>query len=235
MKTFDFQQFSVAQSPQVFRVGTDAVLLGALCSAGNAETVLEIGTGTGIISLMVAQRNPSAQIIATDICPEAAELAQKNFFKSPFRRRLQAIHADIRQFQSQKKFDLIISNPPYFESNPSEKNKVARQQIELTFGDFCTVAEKLLAPQGMLSVILPHHVSTDFERLASVTGLFLCRKVIIRGRAELPPKRAVLEFSRNKDTATASDLIIEKAPRQFSAAYLELTKEFHLFNGKTSI
>ena len=135
MKPFRFQQFDIQQSSDVFRVGTDAVLLGVLSSVHLAKKVLEVGTGTGIISLMLAQRNPEANILAIDINSEAVDIAQNNFSNSPFSERIKSQLQDFKKFETLEKFDLIISNPPYFEINSSDKDILARQRLELDFLD----------------------------------------------------------------------------------------------------
>ena len=128
MKTFHFKNFTINQSSKVFRVGTDGVLLGASTTVENAANILEIGTGTGLISLMMAQRNPNATITALDIDEDAVALASVNFRNSPFSSRLNAVLQDFKKHETHEKFDLIVSNPPYFEENPSEKDVLARQQ-----------------------------------------------------------------------------------------------------------
>ena len=114
MKPFQFKRFEIQQSKKVFRVGTDGVLLGSLCSVLNAKKALEIGTGTGLISLMVTQRNQTTAILAIDINPEAVQLANENFANSPFQKRISAVHQDLKSWETDEKFDLIFSNPPYF-------------------------------------------------------------------------------------------------------------------------
>src|SRR5690606_12434210 len=121
MKPFRFKKFTVQQHKEVFRVGTDGVLLGALADCSGAKHILEVGTGTGLVALMTAQRNSTSDITAIDVNPVAAELAVKNFSESSFGHRMRAMHCDYKTFDTQKKFDLIISNPPYFETNPSQK------------------------------------------------------------------------------------------------------------------
>lgn len=145
MKPFHFKQFSILQDKNVFRVGTDGVLLGALVSCEAASKVLEVGTGTGLISLMTAQRNPRAEILALDINEKAVELAGQNFSNSPFRDRLGAELFDFKNYISEEKFDLILSNPPYFEQMDfSQKDVLARQQVELNFEQLIQNSSALL-------------------------------------------------------------------------------------------
>lgn len=230
MKDFHFKQFSVAQNEEVFRVGTDAVLLGALSSVVNAENILEVGSGSGIISLMLAQGNKSANILAIDIDKSANELSELNFENSPFSSRLTSRNIDFKKLSSAAKFDLIICNPPYFEvTAQSDKDKSARQKIHLNFSELILNASRLLDEKGIFSVIIPAESGEEFEKLAFQNSLYLSKKIIIFGRENLKPKRLILEFKKEKTLTEISEFIIEKSPRKFSDDYLEITKDFHLF------
>lgn len=229
MKPFTFKQFVIQQSKEVFRVGTDGVLLGALANIENAFNILEVGTGTGLISLMLAQRNPEAQFLGIDINKDAAELTKFNFEKSPFFSRLKNNHQDFKNFETDKKFDLIVSNPPYFEVSESEKDKIARQTVELNFSQLISKSSMLLSKNGVFSVILPAETGNDFIALAIENGMYLIRKINIKGIENSKVKRLILEFSLSEKDLIESEFIIEKSPRQYSDQYLELTKEFHIF------
>lgn len=234
MKDFRFQKFSVKQTESVFRVGTDAVLLSVLSNCSSAKNVLEIGTGTGIISLMIAQRNPNAKILAIDIDENAANLAQENFENSIFSERLEAKYQDFKVFESPEKFDLIISNPPYFEINNSQKDILARQKLELDFMDLTRKSSELLSDKGILSVIIPQTEKFSFIKIAEKFNLCLNRKIEIKGIQTAEPKRAILEFSFIKSETRAENFVIEKSPRNYSDEYLELTKDFHVFSEKSN-
>lgn len=229
MKPFSFKQFTIQQSKNVFRVGTDGVLLGALVDVKNAFSVLEIGTGTGLISLMLAQRNPEAKFLGIDINKDAAELTKVNFQNAPFFSRLKNIHQDFKDFETEQKFDLIVSNPPYFEASDSEKDKIARQTVELNFHQLIVKSSQMLSDEGILSVIIPAEAGNDFIAMADENKMFLIRKINIKGIESSKVKRLVLEFSKSEKRLEESELIIEKSPRQYSDQYLELTKEFHVF------
>lgn len=232
MKPFRFQQFDIQQNADVFRVGTDAVLLGALANVSEAKKVLEIGTGTGIISLMLAQRNPEAKILAIDINSEAVNISQTNFINSPFSDRIKSQLQDLKNFETEEKFDLIISNPPYFEINSSEKDILARQRLELNFSDLIKKSSQLLSENGLFSIIIPIDSEKEFNQICSNNNLFLQRKVIIKGIKTSEPKRLVLEYSFKNSEAKIENFVIEKAPRIYSDEYLELTKDFHQFTKK---
>lgn len=229
MKPFIFKQFEIQQSRDVFRVGTDGVLLGALAAVESAFRVLEIGTGTGLISLMLAQRNPQADFLGLDISADAAALTALNFENAPFRERMKNIHQDFKTFETEEKFDLIVSNPPYFEESGSEKDKIARQTVELNFMQLISKSAQVLSEDGILSVIIPVEAGEVFISIAGENKLFLNRKVNIKGIEGAKVKRLVLELSLAEKQLNESEFIIEKSPRIYSDQYLELTKEFHVF------
>ncbi|WP_299177467.1 methyltransferase [uncultured Chryseobacterium sp.] len=230
MKSFKFKQFEIRQSKNVFRVGTDGVLLGSLATVDQASKVLEIGTGTGLISLMLAQRNPYGEFLGIDINQEAVELTKINFENSAFQSRLKNTLQDFKTFETEEKFDLIVSNPPYFEESGSDKDKIARQTVELNFSQLIAKSSKLLSEKGMLSVIIPVEAGNDFIEIARKNHLFLNRQVNIQGIEHSKVKRLILEFSCVEKACEVLDFVIEKSPRKYSDQYLELTKEFHVFN-----
>ena len=216
MKPFHFKQFSILQDKNVFRVGTDGVLLGALASCEAAFRVLEVGTGTGLISLMTAQRNPKAEILALDINEKAVELAGQNFSNSPFRDRLRAELFDFKNYISEEKFDLILSNPPYFE-----------QLIQNS--------SALLAENGLFSVIIPKSSEAFFIEKCADFALKLRRRVVVRGTPQAEAKRCVLEFSFCEGEPQEEELILEVSPRCYSDEYLQLMRDFHVFEKKERI
>lgn len=229
MKDFKFQQFSIRQTAEVFRVGTDAVLLGALCDAENAKKILEVGTGSGIVSLMLAQRNPEATIEAIDITLQAVQLATLNFSNSKFSDRLTAALQDYKNFDTTEKFDLIVCNPPYFAVNSSEKDKVARQKSTLDFQELISISAQCLQQDGFFCVIIPSEDANYFVDTCKNYNLNLIRKINVFGIKNGKLKRNILEFSTTKKPYCMMDMIIEDAPRKYSKAYLDLTKNFHVF------
>lgn len=229
MKPFVFQKFSISQSKEVFRVGTDGVLLGALASAENTNEILEIGTGTGLISLMLAQRYPDAKVQAIDINEHAVNLARQNFKNSPFSERLEIDLQDFKKFKKEKKYNLVVCNPPFFEENQSEKDVLARQQVELTFEHLITKSSECLSHDGVFSVIIPSVSSEDFVRKALDNQLNLVKRIDVYGIEGGLVKRNILEFSFAKKTLDVVSFTIEKYPRVYSDEYLELTKSFHVF------
>lgn len=232
MKPFVFQQFEILQHKNVFRVGTDGVILGALVNIGTSKTVLEVGTGTGLISLMLAQRNLQADILALDINEDAAALASQNFSKAPFSDRLKVIQCNYKNFTSEDLFDFIISNPPYFEESNSNKDKIARQTVELNFEELISKSSELLNDDGVFAVIIPYEAGASFIKICKKYQLYLRRQVNVIGIKNSSPKRLVLEFHRIESSVLEENFVIEKSPRQYSDQYLELTIEFHVFNKK---
>lgn len=230
MNPFRFRQFEIRQSEKVFRVGTDGVLLGALAPVDSKKNILEIGTGTGLISLMMAQRNPSAKILALDIDENAAALAEENFRNSSFSFRLKAETADFNRFKTYAKFDLIVSNPPYFEENLSEKDVLARQTLALDFDALVTGAALLLSTDGIFSVIIPVEAAPKVMALAQQNGLHPERIIHIYGIENGQERRNIIDFSFKAEQTSEQDFIIEKSPRKYSDQYLELTESFHIFS-----
>ena len=220
----------------MFRVGTDGVLLGALVSCEAASKVLEVGTGTGLISLMTAQRNPRAKILALDINEKAVELAGHNFSNSLFRDRLRVKLFDFKNYISEEKFDLILSNPPYFEQmDSSPKDVLARQQVELNFEQLIQNSSTLLAENGLFSVIIPKSSEAFFIEKCADFALKLRRRVILRGTPQAEAKRCVLEFSFCEGKSQEEELVLEVSPRCYSHEYLQLTRDFHVFEKKERI
>lgn len=229
MKPFHFQKFSINQNSEVFRVGTDAVLLGSLAKIEGFKNILEVGCGTGIISMMLSQRNLEANILAIDIDENAVNLAAENFKNSIFSERLQVELSDFNKFNSKILFDLIVCNPPYFEANSSEKDVLARQKVALNFDDLIKNASRFLNKNGLFSVIIPAEDFDEFLNISTENQLYLKRKIEIFGIKGGTLKRVLLEFSKEKFVTEILEFTIEKSPRKYSDEYLELTKEFHLF------
>lgn len=230
MKPFRFQKFEIKQSENVFRVGTDGVLLGALCTCGEALNILEVGCGTGLISLMLAQRNPSAGILAVDISPFAVSLADQNFSNSPFADRLSVTQVDYNRFVSDHAFSLIVCNPPYFAENSSTKDVLARQQTALDFSSLFKKSSELLTQDGLFSVIVPAEAEDEIINAAYACSLILRRKINVYGIERGPLRRLIMEFGFSPKNLVEEDYVIEKSPRKYSDQYLELTKEFHVFS-----
>ncbi|MCT3922444.1 methyltransferase [Elizabethkingia anophelis] len=226
MKPFVFKQFEILQDKEVFRVGSDGVVLGALCNGEGAVRALEVGCGTGLISLMLAQRFSSAVFDALDINTKAVEIAGQNFSNSPFANRLNVVEINYNDFESVEKYDLIVSNPPYFESD-SSKDLIARHQVLLSFQQLIYKSARLISDTGILSVIIPCDDAENFITIAEDNNLHLIRKIDIYGIKGGKLKRNILEFSRKLSELVLEELVLEKEKRIYSDEYRELTKDFH--------
>ena len=230
MGGFRFKQFAIEQDDVAMKVGTDGVLLGAWAECEGANSILDIGTGTGVIALQMAQRNPEAQICAVEIDATAAHRARANFDLSPWAERLQVAQTAVQEFEPTEKFDLIISNPPYFVDSllpPDAKRSTARHTHDLTFEELDKAVCRLLAENGKFALILP---VTEFEKYLLLTQLHLVRRCDVSSIDGGAVKRILGEFAKQKPTEVAHEtLAIEVENRgEFSAEYRALTKDFYL-------
>jgi tRNA1Val (adenine37-N6)-methyltransferase len=227
---FRFKQFTVRHDCCAMKVGTDGVLLGAWVDCSRVETVLDVGTGSGLIALMLAQRSP-AIIDAVDIDKDACRQAQINFENSPFRERLNIYRSSFPDFSPKMKYDLIVSNPPYFSRSllsPDKGRTQARHNDTLPFEDLMGKSASLLSPDGKLSLILPFDAFDRIHALAEENGLFLNRKTLVSPLQDRAPKRILLEYSRHDCSLIENRLSIEKSHHVYSEEYIALTKDFYL-------
>lgn len=231
-RPFHFKQFSVEQSRAPMKVGTDGVLLGAWCSCASAKNVLDIGAGTGVISLMIAQRNANAKIAGIDPDPDAIQDARENFQSSPWSIRLSAIETTLEKFDPGFTFDLIVSNPPFFENSlksASQGRTTARHTASLSLGQFAE-ATALLSEKGVLSGIYPSDTFEKFDRLMAEKDFYPKRITRVKPTPNKETHRVLFEYKKGEQTSPEmSELVIEQAGRhQYSDEYIELTKDFYL-------
>ena len=230
---FQFKQFIVNQDKCAMKVGTDGVLLGAWASIKNAKKILDIGTGTGLIALMLAQRS-KAKIIGIEIDKDAANQAKENILKSPWNDRIEIIQNDFIDFlkNTHEKFDLIVTNPPYFENalhSPKNERTIARHNKQLNFELLISGVSKILNQNGVFSLILPAELEKKIENLCFEQDLFRDRICFIKPTHNKNPKRIMMEFGRKRKMAEKTTLIIEDNERhKYSADYIALTKDFYL-------
>lgn len=228
---FQFKQFVVYQDRCAMKVGTDGVLLGALAPVEQVPSALDIGTGTGLVALMLAQRNPSMHIDAIEIDADAAEQAAQNVAQSPWR-SIHVQHTALQHYAPNKQYQLIVSNPPYFVNSlkaPQKSRSTARHTDSLSFQDLLAGVAKLLLPDGAFWVILPHDAQPSFCQLAQQQGLYACSKVHVFSRADKPAKRIVMGFTRTQTTCQESNLVIENEQRHsYTPAFAQLTAPFYL-------
>lgn len=214
------------------KVGTDGVLLGAWADVAEDRSILDVGTGSGIIAIMAAQRNATAYITALDIDADAVAQAQANILATPWHNRIACKHFDIKAFASDAKFDHIISNPPYFVEkthSPNAQRSLARSAESLPFRVLVESAERLLKEGGKLSVVLPTESALLFryEAFERLWLSRLCSVVTVEGDA---PKRTLMEFVRTSEPLMprCEELVIEQRDGSYSPKYRELTKDFYL-------
>ena len=236
-KPFHFKEFTIDQDKTAMKVGTDAVLLGAWCSLETyPDTILDVGSGTGLISLMMAQRSDAETIDAVEIDPNAFEQSVANFEKSDWSDRLFCYHSSFQDFSEEMKeedeeYDLIISNPPFyndnFETNDTSRN-TARFTSALSFKELLESASKILSDSGIFTIIIPFKEQTVFVSLAAKYRLFLNRVCSVRGTESSEIKRSMLEFSFYQKEVEETTLVIEKARHKYTQEYINLTKDFYL-------
>ena len=238
---FQFKQFLVKQDRSAFKVGTDGVLLGAWASVENAGSILDVGTGTGLIALMLAQRTAAGivdagiHIVALEIEKASCEQAMDNVRMSPWDQRIKVINRSFQDYCETEPamFDLIVSNPPFFSDSRKPDNpgkEISRHDTLLGLGEMVMGVGKLLTPEGKFCVILPVEESNKLQKLAGENGLHLYRICRVSPNTKLPVKRHLLEFRRKTvDTVEESEMAIERDRRhEYTDAYRELTRDFYL-------
>lgn len=227
MSFFRFKQFTIQQDQCAMKVGTDGVLLGAWNEHPQPHQILDIGSGTGLIALMCAQRYPQAKITGIEPDKNAFEQALDNITNSKFNKQVTLKNCRLQSFNPVEEFDLIICNPPYFKEQTLAKNDArerARHSKHLPLSDLISFAEQQLSPEGILSLILP---SNRLNEIQSNT-LHLRRLTHIRGHADAPVKRVLADFVRYQTKLKSTELIIELDRHQYTPAYRKLTGEFYL-------
>jgi tRNA1Val (adenine37-N6)-methyltransferase len=238
---FSFKQFTIRQDRCAMKVGTDGVLLGVLAPvlapAENSMRILDIGTGTGLVAIMLAQRTGgSAQISAVEIDSEAAVQARENASETPW--KIDVYNNSIQDFalECQEKFDLIVSNPPFFVNSlkaPEKSRNTARHTDTLSFEDLVISAEKLLADKGLFTVIIPYSSESDFIKIASANNLIADTIIRVIPKVGKEAKRSVITFCRGNENVNCNinvtELVIEKEERHcYSDEFKSLTADFYL-------
>lgn len=229
---FRFKQFSIEHGPSTMKVGTDGVLLGAWVDVGDAQRILDIGTGSGLIALMLAQRtSPEVTIDGVEISAMDALQAEKNFLRSPWKERLAIHHTPIQEFAPLEKYDLIVSNPPYFINSlrPEEAmREQARHTTTLSHTDLLKATQRLLKPGGRTGVILPLQEGLLFKNTVTANGLCCIRETAFRSKEGKAIERLLLEFSFNNLPPKQDSLTLYDENSNWSNEYRELTKAFYL-------
>ena len=232
--TFTFKQFQVNQDRCAMKIGTDGVLLGAWTPLiNNPFNVLDIGAGTGILSLMLAQRSNAEQIDAIEIDEDAYEQCVENFEASPWGDKLFCFHAGLDEFvdEPEDEYDLIISNPPFYTDDFKSDNTsrdLARFEDALPFEELIEAAALLLSDNGIFSVIIPFKEEERFVSLCKELDLFPLKITRVKGTPTSEIKRSLLAFCRMEQTPLIDELVIEISRHNYTSEYIELTKEFYL-------
>lgn len=234
MEPFRFKEFTVHQDKCAMKIGTDGVLLGAWTSIkNNPFSVLDIGAGTGIISLQMAQRSDAEMIDAIEIDENAYEQCVENFENSDWADRLFCYHASLNEFVEEidDQYDLIISNPPFYSEDYKSQNNsrdLARFTDSLPFEHLISGVSKLVSEDGIFSVILPKKEEEHFKELAKAKNLFPQRICNVKGNPNSEIKRVMMEFSFQEQEPKIEELVIEKSRHVYTEEYIDLVKDFYL-------
>jgi tRNA1Val (adenine37-N6)-methyltransferase len=230
---FKFKRFTVHQEHAAFRITTDSVLLGAWAALDGVMHVLDVGTGTGILALMAAQRS-DAQVVAIE--PDRISFMQAglNITASPWPDRITLLNMTLEEYLrgTSVLFETIITNPPFFNAslpNPDVRKAVTRHSITLTHAGLLEASLRLLTPDGTLQLVLPVNEAKKFAAMAQDFGLYLWRRLSVVPTPELPPARMLMTLGRQKQDCEESVIVIEKGGRHiYSDEYVSLTKDFYL-------
>jgi tRNA1Val (adenine37-N6)-methyltransferase len=229
---FHFKQFSINQQGVTHPVGTDGVLLGAIADVQDRAEVLDIGTGSGLLALMLAQRNEHAKIDAVELHEESARRARSNFKASPWGDRLSIFQGKIQDFRAKNgRYELIVSNPPFFSEQtfaPDETRRLGRHTATLSQHELLDAVLRLLSDSGVFYVILPVLEAQRLCERAVPMGLYWTRKVEIRSLPHKPVERWVLAFERTPYPFVQGQLLIYEKPGSYSPEYRALTSDFYL-------
>lgn len=235
MQPFQFKQFSIQQDKTAMKVGTDGVLLGAWAPIdNNPKSILDIGTGTGLIALMLAQRSNADQIDALEIDEDAFEQATDNFENSPWSDCLFCFHAGLDEFidDPEDEYDLIVCNPPFYSEDyktNNEQRDLARFQEALPFEELVEAADLLLSENGIFSVIIPFKEETRFINLCAQVELYPVKATRVKGNQNSTIVRSLLAFKRYEiPILLVNEIAVEINRHEYTNEYIELTKDFYL-------
>lgn len=231
---FKFKEFEVIQDGSTMKVGTDGVLLGAWASVESATTILDIGTGTGVIALMLAQRATTAEVHGVEIDEYAFMQTEENFRNSQWSGRMRVFNMPIQEFAdaTEQRYDLIVSNPPFFTGGTLSENAdklSVRHTIKLPHGDLLKSVRQLLEKKGKFCVVLPYLEGLRFKEMAQTTGLFCNKATGVKPNMNKPVERLLLEFSYIPKEYQYTELSIAKpATGNWTEEYKKLTSDFYL-------
>jgi len=228
---FKFKQFEVNQAGCAMKINTDGVLIAAMSNHNMPKKIMDIGTGTGVIALMLAQRFPDADVHAVEIDYQAAEAAGKNFKNSIFSNRLSISNTAIEHYNRMEQFDLIVSNPPFFVNdlkNEEKRKGIARHADEDFFGMLVNKSKSILSDNGKLWLILPLKQAEQVEEIGATIQLFVTEKIHIHSDESKPPFRMMICLSREKTDLVERHFYIYESLKVHTQAYKTLLKDFFL-------
>ncbi len=234
MKPFQFKKFKVQHEKSAHKVGTDGVLLGTWTNVDNSpKRILDIGSGSGLVALILAQRTTAKNIDAVEIDKDAFQECEQNFKTSIWQNRLSSYNSDIRHFKDKidYKYDLILSNPPFFDTTSNDflnSRTRARKQINLNETELLDSVKYLLKNNGRFTVILPFNNHQSFIKKADNKNLFLNKLTQVKGHKNSPIKRSLMQFDFKKKPLIENLLILETSRHQYTESYRNLVKDFYL-------
>lgn len=235
MGVFKFKEFTVNQDKCAMKIGTDGVLLGAWANPKESFSILDIGTGTGVIALQMAQRSSAELIDALEIDAAAFEQAVENFEASDWGDRLYCYHASLQEFVEEidEKYDFIISNPPFYtttfkEGSISDERALARHSQSLSFEVLLKSTSKLLAEHGACAFVIPFESESEFLKITAESNLFPNRITRVKGTENSEIKRSLLQLSFQEETVEINTLVIEIERHIYTQDYIDLVQDFYL-------
>ncbi|WP_192919077.1 tRNA1(Val) (adenine(37)-N6)-methyltransferase [Mannheimia pernigra] len=229
---FQFKQFFIQHNKCAMKVNTDGILLGAIAHIENAQQILDLGTGSGLVALMLAQRtSDTCQITALELEPNAYRQAGENVKKSVWANRISVLQGDVMQQQFEQKFDLIVSNPPYFEhslASQTEQRELARAIKTFSHFDWLTQAQKWLAENGIITMILPTEAAEKLISQSEKMGLYCTEQWTIFTKLEKAPKRSIVSFRLQERRCVQRKLVMYDRNNCYTAEFKRITRDFYL-------
>lgn len=230
---FRFKEFQVQQEKSAMKINTDGVLLGAWVNCDGVESILDIGTGSGVIAMMLAQRSAAKKIVGVEIDKESVLEAAQNMKECQWSTRLQAVHDSIQDYAktNRSEFDLLVSNPPFFSGgtlSSTQQRSLVKHTVKLSHNDLLRSAFSLLKPDGEFCVVLPYIEGLRLVELAEQSRLYLNRICEVHSFKDSPVERLLLAFKKSKESLLKESLVIRANKDEFTEAYCALTRDFYL-------
>ena len=227
---FKFKQFTIVQDGCAMKVGTDGCLLGGWFDCSNSRRILDIGCGSGLIAIMAAQRC-NAEITGIEIDRNAAIQARENVKNSPWAERIEIVNKDLLTYSSEKKFDTIVSNPPYFVNSlkcDNSSRTLARHSDSLSSKDFFRKCAEISTPAPMVAIIIPSDIMDEWKTSAEESGFFIKRITYIKTTPNKLPKRVLIEFARTVEEPVIKTLVLEETRGEYSEDAKKILRDFYL-------